>query len=614
MATLQIGARLGSYEIRSLIGTGGMGEVYRAHDTRLDRDVAIKALHIAGGDDARSRLWREARAAASVNHPAVCQIYEVHEIGERVFIAMELLDGEPLNMRLAKGPVALPEAAGIALAILSALDALHQRGIVHRDLKPSNIFVTSHGVKLVDFGLARASSGASELEQTMTRADLAAGTPRYMAPEQWAAGLPDPRADLFALGVLVFEMLAGKPAFAGKTAIEIHHAVMTTQPPALAGSPAVVAVDGVIHRAIEKRPENRYLSASVMAEALRAAMAVGDSMGPSTSVPSVRPTTRLIALPFRMLRPDADLDFLSFSLPDAVTASLAGLESLVVRSTVAGAKFGDQPDLNKLASEIGVDAVVCGTLLRAGDQVRVSAQLIEVPAATIAWSKSVQVGLRDLFQVQDELASAIVESLSIPLSLREQRQLHRDVPASARAYEFYLRANQIAYDTTKWSVARDLYRSALDDDPNYAPAWAKFGRVLRVIAKYGVEDVDDYLRQAEAAFRRALELNPDLGLAHSLYTYFEVESLGRSAQAMARLLERAQSRPADPDLFAGLVLACRYCGLLQASIAADREARRLDPGIRTSVMWTYFMLGDWQRAIASDVDDMRFAPKMSCRL
>ena len=152
-----------------------MGEVYRAHDTRLDRDVAIKALHIAGGDDARSRLWREARAAASVNHPAVCQIYEYTRLASGSSSAMELLDGEPLNMRLAKGPVALPEAAGIALAILSALDALHQRGIVHRDLKPSNIFVTSHGVKLVDFGLARASSGASELEQTMTRADLAAG-------------------------------------------------------------------------------------------------------------------------------------------------------------------------------------------------------------------------------------------------------------------------------------------------------------------------------------------------------------------------------------------------------------------------------------------------------
>jgi TolB-like protein len=477
-----------------------MGDVYRAHDTRLDRDVAIKALHIAGGDEARSRLWREARAAASVNHPAICQIYEVHEVGERVFIAMELLDGEPLNIRLATGPVALPEAVGIALTILSALDTLHQRGIVHRDLKPSNIFVTSHGVKLVDFGLARASSGASELEQTMTRADLAAGTPRYMAPEQWAAGLPDPRADLFALGALLFEMLAGKPAFAGATAVEIHDAVMTTHPPALAGSPVVVAVDGVIHRAIEKRPENRYPSASVMAEALRGAMAVGDSMGLSTSV---RPTTRLIALPFRMLRPDADLDFLSFSLPDAVTASLAGLESLVVRSTVAGAKFGDQPDLNTLASEIGVDAVVCGTLLRVGDQVRVSAQLVEVPTATIAWSKSVQVGLRDLFQVQDALASAIVESLSIPLSLREQRQLHRDVPASARAYEFYLLANQNAYDTTKWSVARDLYKSALDDDPNYAPAWARLGRVLRVLAKYGVEDVGDYLRQAEAVGGRS---------------------------------------------------------------------------------------------------------------
>ena len=246
-----------------------------------------------------------------------------------------------------------------------------------------------------------------------------------------------------------------------------------------------------------------------------------------------------------MLRPDADLDFLSFSLPDAVTASLAGLESLVVRSTVAGAKFGDQPDLPRAGFG---DRRGCGGVRDAASGGRPGS--CERAADRSAGgndrlSKSVQVGLRDLFQVQDELASAIVESLSIPLSLANSDAPPR-CPRQRAAYGFYLRANQIAYDTTKWSVARDLYRSALDDDPNYAPAWAKFGRVLRVIAKYSVEDVDDYLRQAEAAFRRALELNPDLGLAHSLYTYFEVESLGRSAQAMTRLLERAQSRPAIP--------------------------------------------------------------------
>jgi tetratricopeptide (TPR) repeat protein len=270
-----------------------------------------------------------------------------------------------------------------------------------------------------------------------------------------------------------------------------------------------------------------------------------------------------------------------------------------------------------MATELGVDAVVSGTLLRAGDQLRVNAQLLEVPAGTILWSRNVQVALGDIFQVQDELAAAIVQSLAIPLSSREKRQLRRDLPASARAYEFYLRANQIGYDPAMLTVAGGLYRSALEEDPNYAPAWARLGRIHRVLAKYGtesVEGVNENLEQAEAAFRRALDLNADLSLAHNLYTNFEVETLGRPLDAMVRLLDRARSSGTDPELFAGLVLACRYCGLLEPSIAADRQARRLDPSIRTSVTYTHFMLGDWERAIATDIDEAHFTTKYAMPL
>jgi TolB-like protein/Tfp pilus assembly protein PilF len=362
------------------------------------------------------------------------------------------------------------------------------------------------------------------------------------------------------------------------------------------------AVDVVIHRALEKRPDDRYASAEAMAQALRSAV----TLVSTGAQPPVKTTTRLIALPFRMLRPDPDLDFLSFSLPDAVVSSLAGIQSLVVRSTLAGAKYAaDTIDLKAIATDLGVDAVLTGTLLRAGDQVRVSAQLIEAPSGTMRWSKTVQATMRDLFEVQDQLARAIVESLSIPLSSGERRSLANDLPASARAYEFFLRANQVSHDHTMLPVAGELYRSAIDEDPQYAPAWAKLGRIYRVLAKYGGEDATENLKRANDAFQRALELNPDLSVAHNLYTNLEVESLGRAKEAMARLLTRANSH-SDPEIFTGLVIACRFCGLLDASLAADRHARRLDPAARTSVMYTHFMLGDWERALASDTDHLRW--------
>ena len=598
------GDRLGKYEIVSSLGSGGMGEVYRALDPRLEREVAIKVIRpLSSNTEAQARLWREARAAASVSHPGVCQIYDVGESDEQLFIVMELLSGESLASRLKAGPVKPDEAVTTTLGVLGALGALHSRQIVHRDLKPSNVFLTDGGIKLLDFGLARSRQSLAG-EQTLTKTGMVVGTPRYMAPEQWSEAALDPRSDLFAAGAMLFEMLAGQPAFPGNDLMQVYHAVMSAQPAALTGSASVTAIDGVIHRALEKRPEDRYQTAEAMAQALRSAM----TLTTDTSTVTVRPTTRLIALPFRMLRPDADVEFLAFSLPDAILSSLAGIQSLVVRSTLAGAGYSSDEGVNlkKIAAEAGVDAVLCGTLLRAGDQIRVNAQLLEASSGTIQWSKTVQLRLKDIFDVQDQLARAIVESLSIPLSARDQRRLRSDMPSSARAYEFYLRGNQLAYDSSMLSVAAEMYQSALDEDPDFAPAWAKLGRVHRILAKYGADGADDHFRKAGEAFKRALEINPDLSVAHNLYTNFEIESLGRAKEAVARLLGRVRSQSADPELFAGLVIACRFCGLLDSSLAADRHARRLDPTIRTSVNYTHFMRCDWERVIATDGDDLRW--------
>ena len=241
------------------------------------------------------------------------------------------------------------------------------------------------------------------------------GTPRYMAPEQVTGEAVDARSDLFAAGAILFEMLAGRPAFGGRTVVEVLHATLYEQPPALTGSPAVAAVDRVIRRALAKRPADRPASADAMAEELRAVRGVDGDDTPALA----RALTRLVVLPFRVLRPDPETDFLAFSLPDAIATSLSGIGSLIVRSSATAARFaGEAPDLKALAAEADVDRVVMGTLLRSGDQLRAAAQLVEAPGGTLLTSHTVQSSLGDLFRLQDDIARRVVEALSLPLTGR----------------------------------------------------------------------------------------------------------------------------------------------------------------------------------------------------
>jgi len=330
-----------------------------------------------------------------------------------------------------------------------------------------------------------------------------------------------------------------------------------------------------------------------MAQDLRQALAFGDT----GSGASARALTRLIVLPFRVLRQDPETDFLAFSLADALTSSLSGLQSLVVRSSAAASRFtADAPDLKVIATETEVDLVLLGTIFRAGPQLRVSTQLVDATGATVVWSHTAQVPVGDLFSLQDDLASRIVESLSLPLTARERRMLKQDVPSSSAVYEMFLRANEMSRDARQWRPALELYEHCLTDDPHYAPAWAGAGRMHRMIAKYVEGESYDRQYRAESALKRALEINPDLSSAENVLAHLEVD-LGRAEESMVRLLRRAKDRAADPDLYAGLTHACRYCGLMSASLAATEQARRLDPRIRTSGAHTHFMLGDYEKSL-----------------
>ncbi len=592
-----MGEFVGRYRIIETIGEGGMGVVFAAEDTDLRRRVALKMIRNAerGGTD-QERMWREARAAAAINHPNVCQVYEVGEHEGDVFLAMELLTGEPLSDRLARNRLKPNEAVAIVQEVLSAVGAAHGQGIVHRDLKPSNVFLTEHGVKLLDFGLALPSN--TEGDERLTQPGFLLGTPAFMAPEQWRGETAVPASDIFAVGALAFEMLAGEPPFQGANAVELFHAVVHDQPSALVGGPSIAAIDRVLQRALAKSPDERYASAAEMAGDLAAAQRVADT----EELPRARTITRLIAVPFTVVRPNEETEFLSFGLPDAIASSLSELESIVVRSS----HVNPGGDYVSIARKANVDFVLAGRILRAGDRLRVSVQLLNATDGSVTWSDNVDAAADDIFQLQDDLARRIVASLSISLTARDERDLARKRAATPDAYRYYLRGNQISNNSGMLDAARDLYLKCVDEDAAFAPAWARLGRTYRVMAKYGHVDAPEGYRLAEEAFRKALTLNPDLSVAHNLFTHFEIEQLCAAPEAMVRLLKQASRYPSDPELYSGLVVACRFCGLLDASVAADRRARRIDPGVRTSVAYTYWARGDYEEAMRHDDEDMRY--------
>jgi eukaryotic-like serine/threonine-protein kinase len=325
--------------------------------------------------------------------------------------------------------------------------------------------------------------------------------------------------------------------------------------------------------------------------------------GPTGEPAAADGRTRLIVLPFRMLRPDPEADFLSFGLADAIGCSLSTVGSLVVRSQLAASRLATEtPDLAEIAERAQVDVVVTGAILRANHRLRVTAELTDVREGTLLWSQERETEMGDLFRLQDDLTRTIVSSLRVRFGAVEQQRLERNVPATGGAYEAYLRANRLAYELGQWETARELYLRCVADDPAFAPAWARLGRCYRLIGKYCVEprEGERTMALARDAFERALAINPDLSLAHNLYAQLEVD-LGRTEDAMRRLLALLGDGDSDPEPYAGLVHACRFAGLLDASLSAHDAVRRIDPTVITSVNHTYWMLGEYEKAIEATV-------------
>lgn len=591
---------IGHYRLLRQIGHGGMGVVYEAVDERLGRRVAVKLLADGRDDAARRRMLREAQVAAQVSHPKVCRLLDLFQDDGNFALVMEFLQGESLGDRLARGPLPWSEAEPVFRDVLDALAALHHDDIIHRDLKPSNVFLTARGAKLLDFGVASIRRQEEDVSTVMSLKTMS-GTAHYLAPEQMRGEPMTTLADLFSAAVMFYQALTGAPPFIGRTMPELMYALLNRDPAPFGGSPDLDRAWTWLRKALAKNPQDRYSSAEEMLAAMD---------GHTMTAEASHAVRRLVVMPFRLTRVPADLEFLAFSLADAVGNALAGLDSLSVRSTHQGSRVsgtGAQA-LARLAKELDVDTVLTGILEASGDQLRLEAQLLEAPGGGVVWSAAFSGTKADLFGLQSRLTEAMVLGLRLPLTAREKVRLAQDRPANGAAYEHYLRGNvcdtSIAGDSR--AEAKFRYRQCLHEDPSYAPAWARLGRLLYIEGKFHSLETAP-MAEAEECLHRAFSLNADLPLAHQYYTSLEVDS-GRAVKALGRLVRRGRSARGDAALFAGLGHALRYCGLLPLSLAAYQRATQIDPTVK-GAGWTVFHMGRYSQLMEMGADSYLVAWK-----
>lgn len=520
-----IGRSISHYRIEAELGRGGMGVVYRAQDEVLRRPVALKLLpeEIAGRADRRARVLAEARAASALNHPGITTIYEVGEEGEQVFIVMELVSGRTLREMIVVGPAEPRALVRLGAQVAEALAAAHAQGVVHGDVKPENVILLPEGrVKLLDFGIARQVAAET---LTLTRLPTAhpwlrdseiAGTLAYMAPEQFRGEATDARADLFSLGVVLYELAAGRRPFPGPTATALMAQIVNDAPPPLSGGASLVPAElsRIVHKLLEKQPGSRYQSAREVQVDLTN---LGRDLELGAALPAAVAGKRAVAvLPFKLLTPNPEDDYLSVALADAVINHLSASGELLVRPTSVVQRYAKQAaDPLLAARELNVQVVVDGSIQKMGQRLRVHVQAWNAADGSTLLSGKHDSEMADLFGLQDKIA----DSLARTFGVRREKAAEAAPPAppteNPHAYELYLRAMERMSRFNRWDTrtAIEMLENTVKLDPRFADAWARLAEAYRLMG-IGFEPGPRWIRPAERAARRALALDPSNADAH----------------------------------------------------------------------------------------------------
>jgi serine/threonine-protein kinase len=631
---LSEGSKIGPYEVVARLGAGGMGEVWRARDPRLGRDVAIKVLpdDMSRDADRVARFRAEARAASALNHPNIVVVYDIGEDGGRTYLAMELLEGTNLRQLLDGGAPLLPKALQIASQIAEGLAAAHARGIVHRDLKPENVMLTTDGVvKILDFGLAKASPLAASHGDDMptmsatplTSAGTLLGTVGYMSPEQVSGNVVDFRSDQFSFGTILYELVTGRRAWKKATPAETLVAIMKEDPAPISSDDRVVpaAVGRIVERSLAKEPQDRYASTRDLAGDVRYLV---DHFSEIQATSIVRPAvvrpsrggrnlaspvllgilalaiaaalaalfwtrfrpghaaiTSLAVLPFENGAHDADSEYLSDGITESLIDQMSRLPALRVMARATVFHFKGSADPQEAGRKLGVGAVLMGRISRREGRLSISAELVDVATGARIWGDKYDRPFKDLLRVQDEIASVISSGLRLKLTEPEKRALGRHGTENPEAYELYLKARYFFYKDTEDSYleARRLFHQAAEKDPKFAEAH------LGASETFGVMAAEGYLPPAEGCARqregghRALALSPGLPQARFVLAdnqfFCDWDFDGAERELRDLFAEPTGLGTLDFRAFA-LLLWAR--GRTEEALATMEKARRLDPG------------------------------------
>ncbi len=571
-----IGQTVSHYRILSQLGVGGMGVVYEAEDTNLGRHVALKFLTpaMSGDESLIQRFQREARAASALNHPNICTIHGIEQSGGDQFIVMELLDGESLADRIRRGSMDMSTLLTLAVQIVDALESAHSKGIVHRDLKPANIFVTSRGqAKILDFGLAKIErpkgiEGSVTVTairgDELTSAGTAIGTIAYMSPEQARGNVTDTRTDLFSFGAVLYQMATGVLPFQGDTSAVVFEAILNREPPPVTElNPSLPAeLNRIISQALEKDRDLRFQSANDLKTALKRLKRDLDSGGRNAAQSSgKRPAAgaqrehSIAVLYFENLSGVKEDEYLRDGITEDITTELSKIKGLKTYSRAMVLAYRDKPvTAGQVGKELGASHVLAGSLRRAGARLRINAQLVDASTDFPLWSERYDREMKDVFEVQDEIAQKIAAALRITLSPQEQQALSAKPTENLQAYDLYLRGRNYARRVGRQDLqfALQMYENAVALDPGFALAHAGLANVCAQYY-YHFERQQQWIDRAIAATKNASANGndaPEVQLAHAWVTFAE----GRYAEAIESV-RKALSR--TPDLDGGYYLLGR---------------------------------------------------------